>query len=281
MPVFVRPKTATERNRLYLMIAAGVVLVYVIYRYVRARRPFERFTSPLPGATVRLLSGSETAGFLAEDTDRYVATLSPADLYARRVSTPEQYLQRIVPAAMPFPSDAQERVQKACAQADAYLRTVKETKMAEIPWLVALTHGREYEEGLPHTRQNTIFLSTETLKEDQDRLTQTMIHEKVHLYQRRYPEEVAGRILRDGFTRWRERASMPLARANPDLDAWVYLDRASKEPMVAIYTSSKPAGITDVVITDPSNEHPYEKMAYDIARGYLAQKDPPSSLRYL
>jgi len=67
--------------------------------------------------------------------------------------------------------------------------------VAGIKWVFANTYAnyskdviKEYEQGLPHTRENIILLSKNVLKYDELDLTSTLIHEKIHIYQRYNPE---------------------------------------------------------------------------------------------
>jgi hypothetical protein len=136
--------------------------------------------------------------------------------------------------------------------------------LAAIPWVIAKTTTPAYEDGLPHTRADVIFLSSTTLHKKDTDLARTLLHEKVHLYQRKYPQETAQAIADAGYHRTdRRRTETPLARANPDLDDWVYEDPAGV-PMLTVYNSAKPSSIGDVTGSN-DHEHPYETMAYSLA----------------
>jgi hypothetical protein len=63
----------------------------------------------------------------------------------------------------------------------------------------------------------------------------------------------------------RRRDSEPLIRANPDLDEYIYKDNDGEE-MIYKYKSTMPKGINDIVPN--KNEHPFEKMAYEISEEY-------------
>jgi hypothetical protein len=129
-----------------------------------------------------------------------------------------------------------------------------------MPWVFAKA---EYEEGLPHTRENIIFLSNDTLKHSDRRLKSILLHEKVHVYQRANRGEVARVIADAGYARVSQRSGVKRARGNPDVDDYIYQGPDGKLH-VCEYTSDTPTSIRDVLCT-PMKEHPYETMAYDIS----------------
>lgn len=212
-------------------------------------------------ANVTFLSREEVHAFIKKDGDGYVASLTPLDLYARGVSSSSEYIQRI--AAAEINEEHKNNIRKLAYIVDTYLMQSGQHKLASVPWKIAVTSNTFYENGYPHTRQDIIFLSTNEM--DSIDLGRTLLHEKVHVYQRMYPDD-ANQYLRDnGYERWKLRRDEPLARSNPDLDEWIYMDPKTKKPMVAYYSSSKPSSISDVTLDHPSYEHPFEKMAYETA----------------
>lgn len=260
--------------------AIAFALLAAAWWLLRPRRPsrvaaFEAFVASAPPSDIWFCPGRETALFLSQDQDRYVALMTQVDLYARGVQTHAAYTQRSASAATDVPRWAREPLREAAGRADAYLRAIGEDTIASIPWKIGFTKGDAYEQGLPHTRGHMIFLSTDMLGSP-DRpadIADTLVHEKVHLYQRFHPSEVQQRLVEQGYRPVAERRTQPLARANPDLDEWIYTDQ-NGDMMIALYTSDHPYGILDVVILDPAREHPYEAMAYRIARGYRPPRLP-------
>lgn len=240
-------------------ILALIVLLMVPYR----RR--EGFATG--GGGVRFLSKDEVGAFIMSDKDQYLARLTKVDLSARKASSVEEYKKRSAAAAMDVPKDTQEAIKKHAAMIDKYLLQTGQHKLVGVPWVIAVTEGNAYENGYPHTRSNVIFLSSNDLKSID--LARTLLHEKVHVYQRMYPEDMREVMKKGGYKPWKLRRDVPLARANPDLDEWIYTDPVSDKPMVAYYTSATPSSISDVTLEHPSFEHPYEKMAYDIANAYV------------
>lgn len=260
-----------------ILLAAAGGAIYLLYRQTallggagsKGAAGFDNRTAP---SEVRFLTQKETAAFLAGDVDGYMSMLSPIDLYARGASLVSEYAQRSAEAARGFSGKQEARVREAASLADAFFRDrgcseLDRERLLELPWVVALTAGTQYEEGLAHTRANVIFLSEETLRTHPSAATlaQTLAHEKIHLYQRMYPEETAQTLNKLGYQRWKMRLGEPRVRANPDLDPYIYIDPRTREPMMARYTSDQPSGIQDVELTNVAFEHPLELMAYEIA----------------
>lgn len=246
-----------------LLIGIFATIAYITYKYVYV----ERF---VVGEYITFLDASETADFIRRDPDAYIKNLSPTDLYARKVGSPEEYTRKAANVATNFSTKQKERYARAARDADAFLRKARVPdidlkNVATIPWVIGLTSGATYEDGLPHTRANIIFMSTD-VDETPESLVQTLVHEKLHLYQRLHPDIMMACLERRGFKRWKQRMGEPRVRANPDVDPWIYIDPVTREPMVAYYATDKPVNITDVVLDDPSFEHPYEKIAYDVAQ---------------
>ena len=133
--------------------------------------------------------------------------------------------------------------------------------LEQLPWVFAKTSGSAYEDGLPHTRApHVIFVSSSTLLLRDKALAKTLLHEKIHVYQRLHPEKTAAAIVGAGYTKTRRlRRDVPLIRANPDLDEWIYMDPKKRE-MALVYNCDTPDSINDVA---EGEEHPYEAMAYE------------------
>jgi hypothetical protein len=244
-----------------------LIVLYFLYNFFKT----EKFITEA-SSNIKFMTATETAEFINNDSDNYVRTLSQWDLYARKSNLQDDYKKNASNAALDFTDDQKGRFIAACNKADRFFRKTKIdgidcSKIAAIPWILAQTKNRSYEDGLSHTRENIIFIST-TLNEDEDSLVKTMIHEKVHIYERMYPEDMAKYLQINNFTTWKQRLGIPRIRANPDLDSWIYFDESTQKPMVAYYSSDKPHNITDVFLDNNAYEHPYELLAYRIAEQY-------------
>lgn len=244
----------------------GVIILFVVVIVISLFMP-RKLRETFASRGITFMTSTETAAFLREDADGYVQAFTETDLYARKASSASEYIERAAAASASVSDKHKTRIAQLTQDVDAHLTRLGLTKMAEIPWVFAFTQGDVYENGYPHTRRNVVFLSTYEL--DRIDLGRTLLHEKVHVYQRMYPMDMQQYLQDNQYQRHKQRRSVPMARANPDLDDWIYIDPTTGKPMIAIYTSKKPSSISDVMLENPSFEHPYEKMAYDIANKYV------------
>jgi hypothetical protein len=235
----------------------------------------------------------ETSTFLRNDNDRYVRNMSELDLHARNVKTYMEYINNIEDTAISFTDEEKELLITCANNADKYLKMedFKELKygkyingndLANIKWVFANTYTnrfnnkiKEYEEGLPHTRENIIFVSKHVLKYDELNLTNTLIHEKIHIYQR-YNSKLFDKIIREMGLLELDKKSFKYSkyiRSNPDTNNKIYYNNIdnnidNNNIMVYMYRNDNPNGINDVVHNNLSKEHPYEKIAYEIAENF-------------
>ena len=240
---------------------------------------------------VQFVSQTDTAHFLLHDTDKYVQSMSTSDLVARKSACKEEYRLRGYYAAKEFNGDQKATLQNACVQADKFFKDFSKkpvaffdgTKAAAILWKLALI-GDTIEDGMPHTREDVIFVHDSLIKGSEEALVRTLIHEKVHIYQRKFTKEQSSLANEDGsnsqvfltnhmvkglgFTRSKKRSELMCdVRSNPDVDEWVYKNPKDSKDMYLCYRSSNPTNISDV-IGQHSDEHPYEYIAYEIAKLY-------------
>lgn len=203
------------------------------------------------------LSREETANIIKNDSDKYIRNLTKYDLYARDVSMPEEYIYKIIEGCLNF-SETQVIKLNNCSK---IARNFFDNKYI---WKFALI-DEVYEEGFPHTRMDIIFLSPKVINYTDDNLIRILIHESIHIYQRYNITEINKYLKENNYTVSRRRDSELLIRANPDLDEYIYKDKDGIE-MIYKYKSSMPNGINDIVPN--KNEHPFEKMAYEISEDY-------------
>lgn len=273
---------------------------------------------------IYFMTYKETANFFAKDRDRYVRNLSDLDLHARGVKTHVEYMNNIEDTAISFTDDEKELLERCAKDADKYLRNerfkdvdygkhLNGNDIADIKWIFANTYTnyhldtiKEYEQGLPHTRENVILLSKNVLKNDALNLTNTLLHEKIHIYQR-YNPKIFDTIIKEMGLKELDRKHFKQAkyiRSNPDTNNKLYYYPTVKngnggsggssildiitgsdnsdddavatavpkydidKVMVCMYRNDTPNSINDVIQKNYTAEHPYEKIAYEIAENF-------------
>ena len=263
-----------------ILFILSIKKINIIHNKIHKPTSIEEWTQQ--DFNILFMSKEETKQFLLEDKDEYVKRLSPIDLYARKANDAEHYISNIAKCASFF-SDAEKKKLTRCAKlADKFLDSytynddIRCSEIAKIPWKIAVTRKNgvnQYEEGLPHTRGDVIFLSEYVINdniavgEDDMILTSTLIHEKVHIYQRHNPEIIEKVIEKMGYKVATPNSNTLLKRSNPDTNDKNYYDK-NNDLVIFEYNSQKPENINDVKDDNFSSEHPYERMAYDIANEY-------------
>lgn len=234
----------------------------------------ERYRSLL---NIEFLTKEETQQFFKNDVDGYIEQLTLPDLIAQRTTSHSEFQTNIIKASAHFTLKEKEKCIQACTLADKWFRTnmpslpgIDNIKLATLKWKLSLTRGKANEEGLPHTRTDIIFLSDEVLTLSLKELTRTLIHEKVHVYERLFPHHIDIWMNKSGYKRYNRLTKYKLARSNPDVDGWTYINPNGIETVV-LYRSDNPKGIDDVIYPGPQHpntEHPYETLAYMIDNMY-------------
>jgi len=244
-----------NKNYLFFSIGFGFALLIVLLFVFIYSGNYETFTN-----TITFLTKEETQDFIRKDNDGYINNLSIYDLRARNVTTNNEYLMVALNSCLDFNETQKEKLKVCSMEALKYFNN-------NYNWTFALTNNT-YEEGFPHTRSNIIFLSPIIINYNNSELIKTLIHESIHIYQRFNKDKINNYLLINGYTISRKRDKNLLMRANPDLDDFIYKDENGKE-LVAYYNSEYPKGISDIHLTVSSQEHPYEKMAYEYADIYM------------
>ena len=206
-----------------------------------------------------------------KDTD-YLNTLKQTDLSVRNVKSVDEYVDKMIRPSVSNPNFLEKmRLYWLTTLVDMkVVLQFKKTsyfnpkKLAIIPWKIGIVDGLLYEEGLSHTRNGVIILSRETLQtSSNNELLKTLLHEKVHVYQFLYKDDIQNYLSSKGMKIIGKRSAK--IRANPDTDEHIYMDSSGTRYM-ATYTSN-PTSISDVnyaVGTSQFYEHPFESMAIEI-----------------
>ena len=238
----------------YIYIVGISIFILTIIIIIILSTSREKYTNYISNI---YLTREETSNIIKNDSDNYIKSLSPADLYARDVSNANEYIYKIIDGCLNFTENQIIKLNNCSKIASDFF----DNKYA---WKFALI-DEVYEEGFPHTRMDIIFISPKIINYTDDNLIKILIHESIHIYQRYNKTEINNYLKENNYIVSRRRDTEPLIRANPDLDEYIYKDKNGDE-MIYKYKSSMPNGINDIIPNN--NEHPFEKMAYEISEEY-------------
>jgi len=219
---------------------------------------------------VNFINKNDLINILKNDNDNYYKTFFKKDLDTRKIKSIEEYFNYIENSASDFTKEEIKKLLKCIKIADKKIDNIKldwfdGKKANKIVWKIGCIKGTLYENGLPHTRNDIILISKDYLKNNDIRIIKTLIHEKVHIYQKIYISDTDKFIKYYNYTILKERDKDDNIRANPDLNNFIYKDN-NNNINKAIYNSN-PKNIEDITyypINNQSYEHPFEKMAIDI-----------------
>jgi hypothetical protein len=218
------------------------------------------------------LSKDQLYDILREDEDKYYSRFYGNDFKTRNINNISDYIKIIYNSVEDFTDEEKNKLIRCIHESNKFFSSYPKTewfngnKANNIEWIFGIINGKDYERGLPHTRNNIIILSKEHLSNYSDeQLIKTLIHEKVHIYQKIYTDDIEVYLKKNNFTKIKIRDSSDNIRANPDLDEWIYKNNEN-QTLKAVYNNN-PKNIEDIKyspINIQSYEHPFEKMAIDI-----------------
>jgi hypothetical protein len=192
---------------------------------------------------MEFLTRAQTQQFLAADPDGFIARLGPFDLKARHCRSQAEYRAKAVASAGEWSPEEKDTLWRQAQLAQEFLET---TIYAGLPWRFAKA---QYEDGLPHTRLDVIFLSGAVQ-------ARTLVHEMVHVGQKfRGPSIPPGYVM----------TGLHIAnlRTNPDTDGRVWYKNGVP---AGAYFGPNPQSIMDVT---EAVRHPYEAEAYAVEGRFI------------
>ncbi len=226
---------------------------------------------------INFLSKDETLRVITNNTPFY-QTFSPADLHARHVNSVDEYVKLLKEKKVTStPTIYQQFVLEICTIiADIRLLIIENKEnyqhlkgISALTWNIGVTNNNFYEGGMAHTIKTkddvVIILPLNIIeKYSWNELINTLIHEKVHVYQKTYQEKIDNYLKDNHYKRDISISKDTLYRANPDIDSNIYIHIPSNKIYDMKYTSSNPSSVSDTVHFSYENEHPYEEMAIHI-----------------
>jgi hypothetical protein len=252
---------------LLILIIIFLLLFYILNRFLIKNEHYENKVA------IHFLSKEKTIKNLLNNNDGYFDKFFKKDLEVRNVSSIDEYKAIIKKCTCNFNNDEQDKIKQAIRNItqkinniqNNYYKNINIKKLNQIPWVIGLICNNKYENGLPHTRNHIILLSREKMNYySMNKLEKTLIHEKIHIYQKKHPEEVNAYLDNMGFQKIKIREKNDNIRANPDLDNYIYQDK-DHNTYKAVYNTNA-STLEDITYYpyDKQNwEHPHEKMAIE------------------
>lgn len=198
----------------------------------------------------------------------FFVDMSELDLRARRAQTKQSYYDQYLSAISEFTGEQKEVMKAIIKEADKFL--LPYNNIYHIAWKIARVNG--VEEGYPHTHGDTIFVSDDIFTLKPKSMVATMIHEKIHVFQRKFVLETNLLVQKVwGYKMFGLRNSSPNARNNPDLNGIIYgkTSRVCQEYTTKTPTSLKDStiqcGVTGDGCDSEAYEHPLERMGYELS----------------
>lgn len=184
----------------------------------------------------------------------FFTSLNSYDLIARSstnnlITSEEHYKNVYISSYEDFTDVEKSILNKVVEEANKLLS--KYQNLQQLEWKFVKVNEK-IENGLPHTMSDMIVLNTNVLKQTEKELIKTIIHEKIHVYQRLNSASCNKWIIQTGFVLLSPRDfaslnknTLDMRRSNPDLDNNTYYHDKSRLVLKQLYNSTTPQSLTD------------------------------------
>jgi hypothetical protein len=256
-----------------LLITIIILLLIFILLFLLYKKKYELFENNLNFSNITFISKEKLFQILRSNNDNYYNTFYENDFKVRNITSIDHYINYIKKSTSDFNNEEKEKIKKSVDLINNVFENIKleyfdGRKANNLPWKIGCVSGKLYENGLPHTRGDIIILSKQNINNySQQKLSKTLLHEKIHIYQKIYHDDIQKYIRNNNFVKHKKRSSYDNIRANPDLDTWIYKDK-NDNLYKAVY-NNKAQTVEDITyfpIDNQSHEHPYEKMAIEMEK---------------
>ena len=206
----------------------------------------------------------ELSYLISKDYDGYIQSLNTLDLNERECNSHADYMLLYSNNIIEFTTRDKNKITSYTQDADMFFSTLKSPFIdneiiSSIPWIFGRTTTL-VEKGNPHTRGDVILIPEDSLNRSRYEIIRTLIHEKIHIYQRLYADIFVNALRENNFIRIGKQTSAEKS-SNPDCDGCIYL-----HPDGYIMKGS----LGEKTDMDILFEHPNELIAYNIGQQYFA-----------
>ncbi len=257
---------------IFILLFLLITILFIYINKLLIKSKYEHYNY---NDNIFFIKNNDLCDILIANNDNYHNTFFYNDYVSRNIKNMEEYHQYIKKSTYDFNKIQIKKIKNAITKADIFFKSFKTSwfdgnRACALPWKLGCVRGKLYENGLPHTRDDIIIISNDDVDNySENKLIKTLIHEKIHIYQKAFPNDIKNFIKENKYSLYKKRENIDNIRANPDLDNYIYLD-SNNEINCARYNDN-PKNIEDikyVPLNNQSYEHPYEKMAIEIENYY-------------
>lgn len=189
-------------------------------------------------------------------SSNYFKTMSKADLIARgaydtstKQPSADVYFATYVSSYVPFTEEQKYKVLQAVVEANKMLRPYQ--TLFHIKWKFSKIKNK-IENSFPHTLRDVIIITDDFLKKSVDEIVSTIIHEKFHIFQRQFPNDITRLVsllefvpLSSSQVLMIDYVLRALMRNNPDLDGAIYMYKPANKVIAQLYDTTEPESISN------------------------------------
>lgn len=253
---------------IYKMIISIIVLFFLFLFYVY-------YLNNNKEPDIIYLNKDDLADILKKDKDKYFFKMSKLNLELRDIDNLNSYLLSINDLLYTISNSEKIIINNAIKKANIHLKRASKylkkrkfvgfdyNKIKNQSWIIGCSTGQKFEFGYPHTRMDIIILNYENIY-DPD-LYKTLMHERIHIYQRFYPNDINLFLNKFNFIKVKNYHFDNLS--NPDSNNIIYsinniifeckIIKSNNLKLTLEYTKNKHI-----------YEHPYEWFAYKIVENF-------------
>ena len=151
----------------------------------------------------KLLTNNELQKVLNDNKDNYYDRFTELDLKVRNVNSCEEYKTKIINVCYECNSIEYTKILLCINKVNNVLKKYNINgfdgeKASMIKWKIGVISGNIYENGLPHTRGDIIIIPKNIL--NSYRLKNILLHEKIHIYQKLFPNDIQQYLTNNNFS---------------------------------------------------------------------------------
>ena len=259
-----------DRIIIIIIIIIIVIIIFIVKSYYTTPTNLENFSM------INFLSRSNIEDIIYNDYDKYYDRFYKIDWVARHINSKDEYINLIKTnnTCSEFNSNEKDRLTKLIILIETNFKAnlnkidIPIDLLLQTPWNIGLCKGTIYENGFPHTRNLNIILSDLHLTLSDSNLSKILLHEKIHIFQKAFPDITKQYLYTQKFKISGKRTPDSMIRVNPDTNDDVYIN-SNNVVLSCKYNSMNPSSINDVNILSQLDEHPLEFMAINLEEKFI------------